>query len=137
MRRWIVGVVVMGLAAWSAASALDATQAQDGVNAPGMPTIARTFILNRGAAEAVPVVLQRGADIQPVEVLGEPTVHLPPDTAIVSRRARQQWEYREVSMQPGSDLTAALNEAGGDGWEAVGMVGPGAARVVVILKRPR
>jgi hypothetical protein len=56
------------------------------------------------------------------------------------------WEYRVISLptfeaptrEPtGSAALQALNEVGGQGWEAVGMTVLPTGHVAVLLKRPR
>ncbi len=134
-----VWLAVNGLGAIAiAAGVLVAAQAQElpvPENRPGYPTTARTYILNRTAEEAVPVQLKLGGDVQPVEIAGTPTVQLAPAATVAARSARQLWEYRVVEMS--SDIAQALNEAGAEGWEAIGTVGTGGARSGVLLKRPR
>jgi hypothetical protein len=114
-----------------------AVMAQQPENQPGMPTIARTFVLNRSAAEAIPVVIHAGVDVQPVSVLGLPPVSLAPDAAVSTQASRQGWEYRRLLVSATDDPTPALNEAGREGWEAVAAVSAGPDRSSVILKRPR
>jgi hypothetical protein len=105
-------------------------------NQPGLPTLAKVHILNRERAEAVPVRVMGSADVLPISVVGEPTVNLSPAAVIGTRSARQLWEYRRLSVSAAQDATAALNGAGNEGWEAVGMVTVG-ENAIWTLKRPK
>jgi hypothetical protein len=127
--------MVAGLAAAGLWAGVDVLAGQE--NLPGMPTIARTFVLNRSAQEAIPVVLHAGVDVQPVSIVGAPEVRLAAGTTVAAQAVRQRWEYRRVAFGTGEDPTSALNEAGADGWEAVGLVSAGTDRTTVLLKRPR
>ena len=96
---------------------------------PGEPTQARVWVENRGGNEAIPVSVERFGSTPSVHVSS-----VDASVVLLSRAARQQWEYRTVAYDAG-----ALIGAGNEGWEAVGMVqtntgGPG---VSVLLKRPR
>jgi hypothetical protein len=134
MKRLLLVLVLAGAVVPVSSSAQQARQ----VNEPGMPTTARTHILNRGADEAVPVVLTNGGEVQRVTVVGTPTVSLAADTVMPTRQIRQVWEYRRLSVPGGGDPTAALNAAGTEGWEAVGTTQAGAAGALqILLKRPR
>ena len=104
-------------------------------NQPGMPTIARTYILNSEPGDAVPVRLVSGTDVQPVTIMAPVT--LAPTTVVATRVSRQFWEYRQITVAAGADGVAALNAAGADGWEAVAMTSAGSSGSTVILKRVR
>jgi hypothetical protein len=125
--------MVGGAGLWAGVAVL----AQQPENQPGMPTVARTFVLNRAASEAIPVVIHAGLDVQPVSVLGVPAVSLAPDSAVAARASRQPWEYRRLLLGADEDPTGALNEAGLEGWDAVGLMSLGPDRSALILKRPR
>ncbi len=108
-----VGLAVAGVAAQSTLR-------------PGDPTQARVWVENRSPSEAVPVEIDR--------FLTTPSVHLSSvDASVIlpSRTTRQRWEYRVGSLE-----APALDAAGNDGWEAVGIV-PSANGAAVLLKRPR
>jgi len=105
-------------------------------NAPGLPTIAKMYILNRDRTEAVPVKIQNTGDVAPVSVVGSPTVMLAPDTVIRVGATRQMWEYRQLSLGAGDNAVATLNTAGSEGWEAVAATGSANATIWT-LKRPR
>ena len=93
---------------------------------PGDPTQARVWIENRSSDEAVPVKVER--------INGTANIHLSSiDSSIVlaARSARQRWEYRVVAFD-----SAALEIAGNDGWEAVGLM-PSSGTPSILLKRPR
>ena len=106
---------------------------------PGYPTRPSVWVENRGAAEAVPIVLQEVATSGPlqVEVVGTPTVAIGSASTLQARRMRQQWEYRILTAARGQDVAAALNTAGMDGWELSGVQLPDPAGSVLVLMRPR
>ena len=134
MTRWMLGGLMV---AWTGLWAGVAVLAQQPENQPGMPSVARSYILNRSASEAIPVVLHAGVDVQPVSVVGIASVSLAPDAIVASRASRQAWEYRRVLFATGDDPIAAFNEAGAEGWEAVAVVSAGPDSSALILKRPR
>ena len=105
---------------------------------PGLPSIARMFILNKDRSEAIPVTLQ-GGDVQSVMVVGATTVALAPNSTVLSRTGRQSWEYQQLALKAGADVAPALNAAGQEGWEAVGVVSvPGSSvPAAILMKRPR
>ena len=121
----------------SSISILAAPQ-QDGTAVPGQSTQARVWIQNRGAAEAVPVALQRQASDAPplrVQVTSAPATTI---TGVVQTRSvRQAWEYRTLSVANGQDITALLNAAGTESWEASGIVFSTPNGTNVVMKRPR
>jgi hypothetical protein len=119
-----------------ASSVLAARQAPQGPNVPGMPTQARTLVVN-SASDPVPVVVASGGQVQPVTVVGTPSVLVTAESAITTRQGRQVWEYRAVLVPAGQDPAAALNAAGTEGWEAVGVTNAAAGASQVLLKRPR
>ena len=93
---------------------------------PGEPTQARVWIENHGPNEAVPVTIERFGSTPSVHVSSvDASVVLP------SRAVRQRWEYRVASLE-----ASALEIAGNEGWEAVGVV-PSGGSPAVLLKRPR
>src|SRR5471032_112214 len=96
---------------------------------PGDMTQARVWIENRAADEAIPVVLQN-----PTAPL---RVQIDPSTIVAARAARQQWEYRSVSLATGDDPAKVFQNAGAQGWEAVGILQSGPAGATVLLKRPQ
>lgn len=134
MSRWLMIVSVVTVVSLASASARQLVQTRP--NDPGMPTVARTYILNSGAAEAVPVVVQPGGDVQPVVVQAMPAVTLAPATVVTTRPARVSWEYRQIVLAASDDASTALNEAGAQGWEAVGLASR-AGGTLVLLKRER
>jgi hypothetical protein len=105
-------------------------------NVPGMPTLGRVYVVNRGGPDAVGVTIQGVTAALPVAVSGTATVALAPNAIVPVRPARQAWEYRQLSGTAGQELIEVLNKAGSEGWEAVGWSGTGTDRVV-LLKRPR
>jgi hypothetical protein len=134
--RWIA-TLALGLAGLAVASAVVLARQQGPVNQPGMPTPARLAVTNRGREEAIPVVVQAGGDVQPVAVLSAPALLLSPDATVGSFVRRQAWEYRLVTARTVDELTAALNKAGTEMWDAVGAVPGPAGAMQVLLKRPR
>jgi hypothetical protein len=134
MRRVVLAVVLV--AAVGASAALLTGQSAQAPNVPGMPTLARMVVIN-GASEPVPVVLADGGQVQPVTVVGTPSVLVAADSVITARNGRQGWEHRVVSVPAGEDPTAALNAAGAEGWEAIGVTNAAAGASQVLLKRPR
>jgi hypothetical protein len=108
-------------------------------NRPGMPTIARMFVLNKERTEAVPVTVVSN-EVMPVSVVGTPVVAFVPNATVssVSRQARQNWEYLQIPLRLGADPVPAINTAGQDGWEAVAVLpAAGANTASLLLKRPR
>jgi hypothetical protein len=102
-----------------------------------MPTLARMVVINRGADEAVPVVVTSGGEVQPVAVISAPAVTLAPNAVVGVQTLRQGWDYRHLVLRAGENATAALNAAGADGWEAVGVAASGVGGLQIVLKRPR
>jgi len=94
-----------------------------GQDRPGQIGQAKVWIENRGRAEAVPIILEEVAASSPINVQ--------------ARRARQQWEYRTLTLQPGPDPAVALSALGADGWETTGVQLAALPPNVVVLKRPR
>jgi hypothetical protein len=103
-------------------------------NVPGLPTLARVYVLNRERPDAIGVTVQDATVTLPVAVTGTATVALVPNAVVGTRETRQAWEYRQVNAGP--DLIELLNKAGTEGWEAVGWTGTGSDQVL-LLKRPR
>ena len=138
--RSLIALLMFACAIVAAAAVSPAAPAQDRVPYPGLMTQGKFWIQNTGRGEAVPVVIENMAkDTGPlrVEVLGTTTVALAPGVVLQTRTARQQWEHRSITVALGQDAGTVLANAGGEGWEAVG-VQPGAqGSTVVLLKRPR
>ena len=100
-------------------------------NAPGLPTIAKVYVLNETRGEAVAVKI---TDSEPVSVIvtGMPVVSA--QTQVV----RQRWEYRTITIARGTDASALLNAAGNDFWETTGVqVATTDGGLQVVVKRPR
>jgi hypothetical protein len=134
LTRLVAGVAVVGglAALWIIPS--HAQQVPGTIERPGM-TAARVWVNNKALEDAIPVTLV-GGDVRaplPVTVHGPATVNGKVDTM----SARQSWEYRSVSTAIDSDVAAALNGLGNEGWEAVGLTAQPGGKVVVLLKRPR
>lgn len=105
-------------------------------NVPGMPTIGRMLVVNP-SNEAVPVVLGAGGEVQPVTLVGTPSVVVSSESVVATRTTRQAWEYRLEAVKAGQETLPMLNAAGGEGWEVVGVL-PGSGGVSeVLLKRLR
>jgi hypothetical protein len=96
---------------------------------PGDMTQSRVWVENRSRSEAIPVVVENVAT--PV------TVHLDSTSSVQTFSGRQIWEYRSIPLGAGADPTRGLSGAGGEGWEAVGVLQSGATGATVLLKRPR
>lgn len=126
--------VLSGLA--SASSRAQGAAARVPQNEPGKPTVANVFVLNHDRGDAVPVTVHSTGDVLPVAIASMPAVVLAADTAVTARAGRQRWEYRELARPASGDAVETLNEAGMDGWEAVGATAVG-GRTVWLLKRPR
>jgi len=136
MNRQVLAVVLVVAAAVTASSAVWARQAVPAPNVPGMPTMARTMVIN-GAGEPVPVVLAAGGQVQPVTLVGVPSMLIAQESVVATRVNRQGWEYRSVAVAAGQDAADVLNGPGADGWEAVGVTAGQAGASQVLLKRPR
>jgi hypothetical protein len=138
MARWSIAVFAFVAAGLCAASSMLAAgqRVQTEPNEPGMPTVARMYILNSGAGEAVPVTIHGGTDVVPVTVMGIPPVTLEATSVVTARAGRQGWEYRQLSIGSGQDSVAELNTVGLEGWEAISVTTSGAT-TRVLLKRPR
>ena len=140
--RSLIALLMFACAMVAAAAVSPTAPAQDRVPYPGLMTQGKIWTQNTGRGEAVPVVIENMAkDTGPlrVEVLGTTTVALAPGVVmqVQTRAARQQWEHRSITVALGQDAGTVLANAGGEGWEAVG-VQPGAqGSTVVLLKRPR
>ena len=118
------------------AAAAVATSAQDGTLQPGQPTQARVWIQNQGQEEAVPVRIETTAQPLRVDLTTIPTVTIAAGTSLLTRAARQPWEYRAVRIAAGQNLDNVLNAAGADGWEATGTAITDQSGTIVIMKRP-
>jgi hypothetical protein len=109
---------------------------------PGFPTWpAKVWIENRGASEAVPVVIQNAAPEAAlhVQVTGTPSVTIAGANALDVRRLRQPWEYLTISVGPGENPVGRMQSLGAEGWEATGLQFPidGTTSKAVLFKRPR
>jgi hypothetical protein len=133
MVRPFAVIGVLTLAAVTTSSSIEAQQD----NVPGRPTVARTYVLNAGAGEAIPVAVHSTGDVIPVTFVGAQTVTLADSAVVAMRQVRQNWEYRQLSVPAGQDVSAALNTAGGEGWEALTVSAGGGGAVTALLKRPR
>lgn len=134
MKRTMLAICLLVAALTAASSSLLAGQDQL-PNVPGMPTLAQVFVTNP-MTQPVPVLIASGGEVQPVTVVGAPTVLLESGATVGVRSERQGWEYQALMVEPGQDPATPLNAAGVDGWEAVGIIGE-AAGTRILLKRPR
>ena len=124
MRRGLAAAVLGGGAMTLTAAVMLAAPRGQGQDRPGQIGQAKVWIENHGRAEAVPVVLEEVTASAPINVQ--------------ARRARQQWEYRTLALQPGQDAALALSGLGADGWELTSIQLPAApGNSVIVLKRPR
>jgi hypothetical protein len=103
-------------------------------NRPGYPTLAQIQVLNKLPADAVAVKVFNTEPLA-TSVVGVPTVALTTGSSIDTRASRQRWEYRRLLVTNGSDPVDALNAAGAEGWDAVGMLPVDATRSAILLKR--
>lgn len=104
----------------AAGAAMMAPPRQDVTARPGELTKGQMYIENRGADQAIPVVVHDIAMTAPVRV----------------RTSRQNWEYRTVSITLGDDAARVLTLHGQDGWETTGIQVTDGTRILVLLKRP-
>ncbi len=142
MRRTIIVWTTLAWAAWSGSGPMSAAGQQpvQVPNEPGRPTQNKVYVINRDRADAMPVTIQGVAPTDPlrVTVAGTPTVVLSDSAPVQARAARQNWEYRQLTLSATADPTAALNTAGAEGWEAIGAATPlPNGEVRFVLKRPR
>jgi hypothetical protein len=137
MRRvWVAGLLAAAVAP-IVSSAVVARPSAQGAAAPGMPTLARMVVVNT-PNEAVPVVLAGAGQVQPVTLIGTPSVSIVGEPALSTRALRQGWEYRTIGVaSEQEDPVTMLNAAGVEGWEVVGMLPAAAGATRVLLKRPR
>ncbi len=135
MKRVLLAGCVLVLSVSSVSSSAQVVQSR---NEPGLPTVAQTHVINRNPADAIPVRVQSGGEVQPVTIIGTPAVTFSTSTVISTRPVRHAWEYRRITVAAGQDPTSALNAEGLEGWEAVAITPTGAAGAMqVVLKRPR
>jgi hypothetical protein len=126
-----------GAGAGSARSFANAPQVPGTVPQPGMAP-ARVWINNQKREEAIPVTIVYAdpSDVaMPVKIQGAAAVTV--NGPVATTRNRQAWEYRVVSAASDQELAAAMNSAGSDGWEAVGVTSQPGAKITAVLKRPR
>ncbi|HWW84705.1 MAG TPA: hypothetical protein VNZ26_13945 [Vicinamibacterales bacterium] len=139
MNKIALAVLAAGaLIACGASMLADSTQ--DATLYPGYPTQGKVWIQNRGQNEAIPVTIEGNVQGPPMRVViaGSPPVTLSAGSALDARRARQSWDYREITISGSQSLAAELNSAGSEGWETTGLSMPGAnGGTVLVLKRPR
>src|SRR5262245_9091725 len=73
-----------------------AAPAQDGTLRPGQSTQARVWIENRGAGEAIPVVVQPSGSDGPLRVVVTGAAPTAINGIVQTRVSRVMWEYRTV-----------------------------------------
>jgi hypothetical protein len=137
MRRvWVAGLLAAAVAPIDSSAVVARASAQ-GAATPGMPTLARMVVVN-APNEAVPVVLAAAGEVQPVTLIGTPSVTITGEPNVTTRALRQSWEYRTIAVASGQeDPASTLNAAGVDGWEVAGVLPAAAGSTRVLLKRPR
>ena len=137
MKRTFAFVLFAG-ALLAGGTAVQRASAQDATKYPGQPTRAAVWIQNRGDVEAVPVSIENVSTQSAlrVEIAGIPRVTVDPANVLQARAARQAWGYRAISVTAGQDPTAALNNAGADGWETTGVAISTGGATLILLKRP-
>lgn len=109
--------------------------AAPGQTRPGDISPANVWVQNRSPSEAIPVALVGVA--QPLQVQITGTAPAGGGATVVTRAARQTWEYLQMKIGPGQDAATMLNPAGAEGWEATGIQFASAGGTVIVLKRPR
>ena len=120
----IAVVVALGAVAGAAGLAARGQSTQR----PGEPTLARVWVENRAAGDAVPVI---------VESIATPvTTHLDSTSTVQTVAARQVWQYHSVTL-PVAAAGETLNSVGMEGWEAVAVLQSNTAGATVLFKRPR
>src|SRR5262245_43716138 len=121
MKRTVLVWVTLAWAVWTGGGRASAQQVVL-PNEPGRATQARVYVINRDRADAIPVTLQGVAPSDPLRVVvtGTPSVALSDSATMSARAARQNWEYRQITVPGGDDPTPGLNSAGAEGWEAIG-----------------
>ena len=129
MRQRVVAVIGVGALGSLIIGGGAILAARGQAQRPGDMTQARVWVENRSANEAIPVVLQNPA--APLRV------QIDPSSIVAARAARQQWEYRSISLATSDDPAKVLQNAGAQGWEAVGILQSGPAGATVLLKRPQ
>ncbi len=127
-------VIVAGAVVMAVGAAFATLRAQDRTDRPGFPTKPSVWVENRGAAEAIPITIESmQSTATPLRVEVTSTA----STAAFVRQVRQQWEYQAILIPTGQDPTAALNEAGTQSWEVIGLSVTAQGGTRVVLKRPR
>jgi hypothetical protein len=107
---------------------------------PGQMTQAKTLILNRGRAEAIPVIVQNDEPPLRVHVTNFPAQTsdaIPLRVQVTNFPQPKVWEYRVLTMPSGQSPIIALNEAGQQGWELSGSGVPVQNGLLFVLKRTR
>jgi hypothetical protein len=123
-RRVTALAIVLAAAATAGTAAFQLSTDQD--NQPGHATIAKVWVQNRDPGEAIPATL-----------VGPSIMTLEAGTVVSTRASAQAWSYRTIAVKADQDVAAALETAGLDGWEAVGVTSATAERAVLLLKKPR
>jgi hypothetical protein len=136
--KFLVAALLVAVAVAGAVGALAAQQDAE----PGKPATARFYILNRTAAEAVPVTTVGTVAASVAASVAAPVaIDLTPATVAALtalRDARPAWEYREIAVDQSFErgqIVPALAAAGREGWEVCGVIALASGRQGVLLKR--
>jgi hypothetical protein len=137
MKRNVLVALTLALIVLAAGAVMVAQQSKDDPTLhPGIASIGRILIVNKGPKETIPVTIDTGSDLMRVQVAGTTPVQIAGTPNVQSRTMRQMWEYRQLVLPAGQDPTASLNAAGLDGWEATGIALASTDATRIILKRP-
>ena len=138
MKRSVLVSVAVALAVLVGGAVMVAQQSkEDPTLRPGIATIGRILIINKGPKETIPVTIDAGSELLRVQVAGTTPVQIAGTPNVQARTMRQMWEYRQLVLPAGQDPTASLNAAGLDGWEATGIALATQDATRIILKRPK
>ena len=130
----IAGIFAGGLIAGSGALLAAPGQTMQ----PGQMTQAKVWVQNSGRGEAIPVDLRDVNVDRPLRmqiVNGDPAQGTPNPLAV--RVLRPLWDYKLITVAPGSDMSGPLNGEGAGGWETTGIAYVTATGTALVLKRPR
>jgi hypothetical protein len=137
MKRSVLVSVAVVLTVLAGGAVMVAQQSKDDPTLhPGIASIGRILIINKGPKETIPVTIDAASDVMRVQVAGTAAVQIAGTPNVQARTMRQMWEYRQLVLPAGQDPTASLNAAGLDGWEATGIALAAQDATRIILKRP-
>jgi hypothetical protein len=145
MSRTGLLITVAALVATASTITLARQQTPSGPPSAGSQTTARFYVLNKGAREAVPMVITGVDDTLPpfsVSVANKGlnvTVDNKVSVTGAVTQATQNWEYSQVTVRDEDAPIAAqlLNREGVHGWETTGVSFRSGLSTVILLKRAR